>query len=318
MLSRAYRSTRSEFIPIYGRRRVGKSELVLRFMEDKPGVLLPRAAVLGRVAGKGVPARGRPRARHAAPCGASCGRLAAGGSKPWSSNGPPPTPGRSSSSPLTSFSGSRPRAPDFSRVFSSAGTGAGGTPATSCCSCAVRISGSWSGRCSGRRARCSAGAPPRFTSNPSAISRRPSSIRAGRSWIGRGPTFWSAVCRNTCSAWTTPGPSTSTSGNQSSTSSRRCSTSRRSCSARSFARSHPTRRSFSRSLRGGAAACPPSRDATELPGRNLHYYLEQLVNLGYLRRRYPLDRRRRKSQAGAIRYRRPAAPFLVPFRCFPT
>ena len=34
-------------------------------------------------------------------------------------------------------------------------------------------------------------------------------------------------------------------------------------------------------------------DATELPGRNLHYYLEQLVNLGYLRRRYPLDRRRR-------------------------
>ena len=38
MLSRAYRSTRSEFIPIYGRRRVGKSELVLRFMEDKPGV----------------------------------------------------------------------------------------------------------------------------------------------------------------------------------------------------------------------------------------------------------------------------------------
>ena len=32
VLSRAYRSTRSEFIPIYGRRRVGKSELVLRFM----------------------------------------------------------------------------------------------------------------------------------------------------------------------------------------------------------------------------------------------------------------------------------------------
>ena len=33
--------------------------------------------------------------------------------------------------------------------------------------------------------------------------------------------------------------------------------------------------------------------ATELPGRNLHYYLEQLVNLGYLRRRYPLERRQR-------------------------
>ena len=29
-----------------------------------------------------------------------------------------------------------------------------------------------------------------------------------------------------------------------------------------------------------------------IPDRNLHYYLQQLVNLGYLRRRYPLDRRR--------------------------
>ena len=32
--------------------------------------------------------------------------------------------------------------------------------------------------------------------------------------------------------------------------------------------------------------------AAEMPDRNLHYYLQQLVNLGYLRRRYPLDRRR--------------------------
>ena len=32
--------------------------------------------------------------------------------------------------------------------------------------------------------------------------------------------------------------------------------------------------------------------ATELPERNLHYYLQQLVSLGYLQRRYPLDRRR--------------------------
>ena len=38
VLERAYGSARSEFIPIYGRRRVGKSELVLRFMKDKPGV----------------------------------------------------------------------------------------------------------------------------------------------------------------------------------------------------------------------------------------------------------------------------------------
>ena len=31
---------------------------------------------------------------------------------------------------------------------------------------------------------------------------------------------------------------------------------------------------------------------TGLPDRNLHYYLQQLVGLGYLRRRYPLERRR--------------------------
>ena len=42
----------------------------------------------------------------------------------------------------------------------------------------------------------------------------------------------------------------------------------------------------------GHAAAPAIAAATELPERNLPYYLQQLVNLGYLRRRYPLDRRR--------------------------
>lgn len=37
-LNRAFASARSEFIPVYGRRRVGKSELILRFMAGKPGV----------------------------------------------------------------------------------------------------------------------------------------------------------------------------------------------------------------------------------------------------------------------------------------
>ena len=32
--------------------------------------------------------------------------------------------------------------------------------------------------------------------------------------------------------------------------------------------------------------------AAHLPERNLHYYLQQLVSLGYVRRRYPLDRKR--------------------------
>lgn len=37
-LSDAYDSNRTEFIPIYGRRRVGKSELILHFIENKPSL----------------------------------------------------------------------------------------------------------------------------------------------------------------------------------------------------------------------------------------------------------------------------------------
>ena len=42
----------------------------------------------------------------------------------------------------------------------------------------------------------------------------------------------------------------------------------------------------------GHGAAPAIAAAAELPERNVHYYLQQLVGLGYLRRRYPLDRRR--------------------------
>lgn len=38
MLAKAFESPRSEFVPVYGRRRVGESELILKFMADKPGV----------------------------------------------------------------------------------------------------------------------------------------------------------------------------------------------------------------------------------------------------------------------------------------
>ena len=38
LLARAAESSHSSFIPIYGRRRVGKSELILKFMKDHPGV----------------------------------------------------------------------------------------------------------------------------------------------------------------------------------------------------------------------------------------------------------------------------------------
>ena len=38
LLAGAFESPRAEFIPIYGRRRVGKSELILKFMAGRPGV----------------------------------------------------------------------------------------------------------------------------------------------------------------------------------------------------------------------------------------------------------------------------------------
>ena len=38
VLDQAYHSPQSALIPIYGRRRVGKSELILRFLKDKMGL----------------------------------------------------------------------------------------------------------------------------------------------------------------------------------------------------------------------------------------------------------------------------------------
>ena len=38
VLESAYRAGTSGFIPVYGRRRVGKSELILHFLGDKPGL----------------------------------------------------------------------------------------------------------------------------------------------------------------------------------------------------------------------------------------------------------------------------------------
>src|ERR1700733_3538362 len=38
LLQNAWSGPRSAFIPIYGRRRVGKSELIVHFMTDKPGL----------------------------------------------------------------------------------------------------------------------------------------------------------------------------------------------------------------------------------------------------------------------------------------
>jgi hypothetical protein len=45
VLSEAWQSSDSAFLPVYGRRRVGKSELILHFLEDKPGLAQSRKSL---------------------------------------------------------------------------------------------------------------------------------------------------------------------------------------------------------------------------------------------------------------------------------
>ena len=45
-------------------------------------------------------------------------------------------------------------------------------------------------------------------------------------------------------------------------------------------------------IAGGSSTVGTIAETTGLPDRNLHYYLRQLIDLGYVRRRYPLDGRR--------------------------
>ena len=40
VLEEAFQSPESGFIPVYGRRRVGKSEIILQFMKQKQGIYL--------------------------------------------------------------------------------------------------------------------------------------------------------------------------------------------------------------------------------------------------------------------------------------
>ena len=65
LLAKALRSPRSEFIPIYGRRRVGKSELILRFLEGRPALYFlgrqaPEALQIREFLGEAARALGFP------------------------------------------------------------------------------------------------------------------------------------------------------------------------------------------------------------------------------------------------------------------
>ena len=69
LLEEGYRGSGGAFVPVYGRRRIGKSELILRFVEDKPAVYYlgkraPAALQLGELAREAASALDEPLLEH--------------------------------------------------------------------------------------------------------------------------------------------------------------------------------------------------------------------------------------------------------------
>ena len=66
-------------------------------------------------------------------------------------------------------------------------------------------------------------------------------------------------------------------------------------------------------IASGARTVRAMADATGLPERNLHYYIQQLVGLGYIERSYPLYERRRNPRQLALRINDPLLKFWFRF-----
>lgn len=66
-------------------------------------------------------------------------------------------------------------------------------------------------------------------------------------------------------------------------------------------------------IASGARTVRAMADATGLPERNLHYYKQQLVGLGYIERSYPLYERRRNPRQLALRINDPLLKFWFRF-----
>ena len=240
LLAQAAESPHSAFIPIYGRRRVGKSELILKFMNDRPGVYY-----LGKQSPPGLQVR---EFLEQASVALDMPLLAELRIDDWSTGAEYRrramaqrrirTP--SWSLPWTSSSGSPRRTRESSPHCRSAGTGTGSRRVGWYSCCAGPTSDSWSGRSSADRVPCSDAARRRSTCSRSTTGKPPYSIRDGRASIRRRRTSWSAASPSTCCASTTGDPSTRTSAKTCSTNSPRCSTNPRSCFGRNSARSRRT------------------------------------------------------------------------------
>ena len=291
LLAEAYGSPRSEFVPIYGRRRVGKSELILRFMADKPGVYY-----LGQQSSAALQVREFLEQAAGALDLPLLAELRAGGWRQalltvvtqWTAA----NPGAKLVLALDEFQWIAAASPDllaelqqcWDRHWRDAGI------------VVLLVCGSYLGFMErdvlGRQESAVRAAhradPPAAVRLP---GRRPipSALVAGRPgaglFPGRRPAAVSAQpgrrpVDRTQRRGTAPGRLLAA-----------VSRTRSFCSARSCASSAPTRRSCTR----WRPATAPRRRSPRPPScrnGNVHYYLRQLIDLGYLRRRYPLDRRR--------------------------
>ena len=291
LLAKAFESPRSELIPIYGRRRVGKSELILRFMADRPGVyylgqqsaaaLQVREFLAEAARGLGLPLLAELRA-------ADWRQVLLTVVGQWDAS----HPGSKLVLALDEFQWIAAASPGLmsalQHCWDREWKRAGNVVLLLCGSYLGFMEREVLGRASplfGRRTAQIHLQPFRLPGRGPV----PFALVSGR--IGREHTSSSAVSRSTCSVSMMASPSTATFDSPSSTSSRRCSTSPPSCSARSCVKWRRTTPCCSPSASGHGSPRAIAA-ATELPERNLHYYLQQLVSLGYLQRRYPLDCRR--------------------------
>ena len=306
----AYEGSGSGLIPIYGRRRVGKSELILQFLKGAPRPLLRGQEGAGSAPDPGVLQAG----------GSGAGRASPGH-----------VPGRELGAALDAVV-SRWRGETASWSWLSTSSSGRSRPARSCPRCSRR-GGTGSGALGQGlpdplrllRRLHGAGDPgqeepalrPADGPDPAAPLRLsgggplPPPLLAN----GSGPSLFPLRRRATLPALLLRRPLHRDEPRRAEfLRSTRPSTGRGiSSSARSCGRWRATTRS-----------CWPSPRAHDLQAiaqadrigeaRGLHYYLQQLLELGYLRRRYPLTGGTARGAARALRARRSAAPLLVPLR----
>ena len=313
VLEEAFAQDRSAFVPIYGRRRVGKSELILQFLRGKPAVYPFGKQAPASPSDARVPAPGRRGPRRAA-AGDGPGRGLGGGARlviarwrgdgklvlaldefQWMAGASPELPSVLQELWDRALVEERPGPADPVRLLRRL-HGAGGARA--------------------RRARCSAGARRRSSCSRSASARPPRSIPATR-MIERARAYF--VCGGVpLYLRAFDAVALGRAEHRRRVVARRvracCTASPTSSCARSCARSRAT-----------TPCCPPSPPVADAATRHrrggrasgiarLHYYLAAAASRSATCAALPADREQADPARGPLRPRRSPASLLVPLR----